>query len=155
MLLLYFLVWVIFNGAVTGEILLFGVGVALLIFGFVCKFMDYNWHKELLIYRRGGYFLWYILVLVVEIVRANIAVIRLIVSRRVVPEPVLVVFRTRLKTRMGRVILANSITLTPGTITVSLNGDELVVHCLDKSMSEGMDTSVFVTMLEKLERMGR
>ena len=48
-------------------------------------------------------------------------------------------------------MLANSITLTPGTITVSLEDDTLLVHCLDKTLSEGMEDSEFVKMLEKLE----
>ena len=48
-------------------------------------------------------------------------------------------------------IFANSITLTPGTITVSLKGDELVIHCLDKTMAEGMEDTVFERLLEKME----
>lgn len=154
MLLFFFLVWIIFNGAVTTEIVLFGVAIALLVFAFVCKFMDYSIRKELLLLRRSGYFLYYILVLIAEILRANLAVSRLVLSQREVVEPVIITFRTDLKSRMTRLILANSITLTPGTITVSLHGDRLVVHCLDKSMSEGMDDSVFVHMLRKMERMG-
>lgn len=154
MLLFFFLVWIIFNGAVTTEIVLFGVVIALLVFAFVCKFMDYSIRKELLLLRRSGYFLYYILVLIAEILRANLAVSRLVLSQREVVEPVIITFRTDLKSRMTRLILANSITLTPGTITVSLHGDRLVVHCLDKSMSEGMDDSVFVHMLRKMERMG-
>jgi multicomponent Na+:H+ antiporter subunit E len=50
-------------------------------------------------------------------------------------------------------MLADSITLTPGTITVSLEGNEYVVHCLDKELAEGINTSVFVTLLKRLERM--
>ena len=59
-----------------------------------------------------------------------------------------------LKTEMARVMLANSITLTPGTITVSLTDQELLVHCLDKSLAEGMEDSEFVKLLEKLEGVG-
>ena len=66
-------------------------------------------------------------------------------------EPVLVRVYTDLKTETARVILANSITLTPGTITVSLAGNELLVHCLDKSLSQGMEDSVFVQLLKKME----
>jgi multicomponent Na+:H+ antiporter subunit E len=70
---------------------------------------------------------------------------------REVVEPVVVEYRTRLKTGLGRVILANSITLTPGTITISLKGDKLVIHCLDQSMAEGMDDMIFEKLLEKME----
>ena len=66
-------------------------------------------------------------------------------------EPALVTFHTNLKTESARVLLANSITLTPGTITVSLDEDEYMVHCLDKSLGIGIDESVFVEMLTKME----
>ena len=61
---------------------------------------------------------------------------------------------TNLKSEVARVMLANSITLTPGTITVSLRGQELLVHCLDKSLAEGMENSEFVKLLEALEGEG-
>ncbi len=154
MLLLFFLVWIIFNGAITAEIVIFGAVIALFVFAFICKFMDYSIHKEIILYKKSGYFLRYVFTLIVEIVRANIAVIHLILSQREIVEPVMITFQTTLKSRISRVILANSITLTPGTITVSLQGDRLVVHCLDKSLAEGMEDSVFVKMLEKLERTG-
>lgn len=154
MLLLFFLVWIIFNGAVTAEIVAFGVVIALFVFAFICKFMDYSVKKEIVLVKRSGYFLYYVGTLITEIIRANLAVIRLILSQREEVEPILITFRTKLKSQTARVMLANSITLTPGTITVSLNGDRLVVHCLDKSLSEGMEDSVFEQMLEKLERIG-
>lgn len=154
MLLLFFLVWLIFNGAITAEIITFGVVIALLVFVFICKFMDYSIQKEILLIKKSGYFLYYVVTLVVEIVRANIAVIHLILSQREIVEPVMVTFRTTLKSKAARVLLANSITLTPGTITVSLRDDNLVVHCLDKSLAEGMEDSIFVKMLEKLEGIG-
>ena len=72
-------------------------------------------------------------------------------TRKEVVEPVLVKIHTNLKSEVARVMLANSITLTPGTITVSLRGQELLVHCLDKSLAEGMENSEFVKLLEALE----
>ena len=47
--------------------------------------------------------------------------------------------------------LANSITLTPGTITVSLEENRYVIHCLDKSFSEGLNESSFVRLLARME----
>lgn len=154
MFLLFFLVWLIFNGAVTLEIIIFGLVIALVMFGFICKFMDYSIHKEWIFIRKIGYFFKYVVTLVAEIIKANLAVIHLILTDREEVEPVIVRFHTSLKTDTAKMILANSITLTPGTITVSLKEDELVVHCLDKSLAEGMEDSIFVTMLEKLERTG-
>lgn len=56
---------------------------------------------------------------------------------------------------MAKVILANSITLTPGTITVSVEGDVFCVHCLDKELAEGIENSVFVQLLERMEALKR
>ncbi len=154
MFILFFLVWLIFNGAVTLEIVIFGVVIAAAVFAFVCKFMGHSIQKEILYYKKSGFFLRYVITLIVEIIRANLAVIHLILTDREVVDPVIVKFRTNLKTETAKMMLANSITLTPGTITVSLEEDELVVHCLDRSLSEGIGDSVFVEMLEKMERTG-
>ena len=154
MLLLFFIVWIIFNGAITTEICIFGVVVAFLMFGFVCKFMDYSWRKEKLLIQRSGYFLLYLGNLLIEIVRANVSVCHFVLSDRDEIHPVMVSFHTTLKSGLARVILTNSITLTPGTITVSLQGDEVIVHCLDRSLAEGMENSSFVKMLEHMERIG-
>ena len=151
MLLLFFLVWVVFNGRLTLEIALFGIAVSCAVFAFVCCFMDYSLKKELRFYRLMPAFAQYLYYLIREIVFANLSVSRMILTRRERMEPVLVHVHTDLKTETARVILANSITLTPGTITVSLTEDKLLVHCLDKSLSEGMEDSVFVRLLRKME----
>jgi len=151
MLLLFFLAWIVFNGRITLEIVLFGIAIALAVFAFVCRFMDFSIQREWNFYRRLPLFARYVFVLIREIITANLAVCRMILTRKEVMEPVLVRVHTDLKTETARVILANSITLTPGTITVSMTDQELLVHCLDKSLSEGMEDSVFVKLLEKIE----
>ena len=151
MLLLFFAVWLIFNGRITVEICLFGVAVCAAVFAFVCKFMDHSLQKELRFYRKLPLYGRYVILLVAEIIKANMTVCRMILTRKEIVEPVIVKVHTNLKTETARVLLANSITLTPGTITVSLTGQELLVHCLDKSLAEGMEDSEFVRLLEKLE----
>lgn len=155
MLVLFFLVWLILNGRITLEICVFGAVISAVLFYFICRFMDYSWEKEKYFWRivplSGAYF-W---VLVKEIVKANVCVLRMILSPRLVPEPMLVYFKTDLKTNMAKVILANSITLTPGTITVSVEGDVFCVHCLDKELAEGIENSVFVQLLERMEALKR
>ena len=151
MLLLFFLAWIIFNGRITVEIVAFGVVVAGAVFAFVCKFMDHSIQREIALYKKLPQFAGYVFTLIKEIVKANLAVCRLILTRKETMEPVLVRVHTNLKTETARVILANSITLTPGTITVSLTGQDLLVHCLDKSLSQGMEDSEFVRLLEKME----
>jgi len=151
MLLLFFIVWVVFNGRLTLEIALFGVAVAGAVFAFVCKFMGYSLQKELRFYKKIPSFCQYLYYLVKEIIVANITVSRMILTRKEQMEPVIVHVHTDLKTETARMMLANSITLTPGTITVALTENDLLVHCLDKSLSKGMEDSVFVRLLHKME----
>ena len=152
MYLLYFLLWVIFNGKITLEICLFGLVIAGAVFAFTCKFMDYSIEKEKKNIRKYGRFFQYVCVLVIEIVKANFQVIHMVLSEREEVEPALVRFWSDMKTSVGKAFLANAITLTPGTITVLLEDSEYVVHCLDESLAEGMDDSVFVKLLTELEK---
>lgn len=151
MLLIFFVAWIIFNGRITVEISLFGLAVAGLMFGFICKFMDYSIEKERALYKKVPLLGKYVVLLIREIVKANLVVCRMILTRREVMEPVIVKVPTNLQTETAKVILANSITLTPGTITVSLTDQELLVHCLDKTLAEGMEDSEFVKLLEQME----
>lgn len=152
MYLLYFCVWLIFAGSITMEICLFGLIIAAAIFIFTCKFMDYSVEKEKKVIKKAGQFLWYVIVLIKEILLANVQTIRLILSEKEEVKPVLVDFETDLTTEMGKVLLANSITLTPGTITVEVDESGYLVHCLDESLAGGMEESEFVRLIRKLEK---
>ncbi len=151
MFLLYFFLWIIFHGRVTLEICLFGLVIAGALLWFSCKFVDYSLAKELRVYKNGFLFLRYCKLLVTEIVKANLHAMHMILTQREEIEPVLVSFYTDLKSQAGKAMLANAITLTPGTITVTLEGDEYTVHCLDESMAEGIEESAFVTYIRKFE----
>ena len=78
---------------------------------------------------------------------------KMILDKNFEPQPQLVHFESGLKETRHRVVLADSITLTPGTITVSVEDDRFCVHCLDKELAEGMETSVFVKLLKEMEDM--
>ncbi|WP_236889911.1 Na+/H+ antiporter subunit E [Desulfoluna limicola] len=84
-------------------------------------------------------FVLYMPWLIKEIVLANIHVLKLVFHPRLHEKinPQLIEFRSRMKDDMGLVTFANSITLTPGTITVSLSifGD-YVVHAIDDASAE-------------------
>lgn len=151
MFLLYFILWLIFVSMITVESCIFGVVIAALMFAFTCRFMDHSIAKEFRLYRGLFGMLRYVYVLILEIVKANVAVIHMILSEEEELKPALVSFRSDLKTPLGRVFMANAITLTPGTITVSLEDADYVVHCLDENLADGMDTSVFSEMLTEME----
>ena len=66
-----------------------------------------------------------------ELVKSNIKMASIVLSPSLPIQPGIVKVRTRLKSRMGRLMLANSITLTPGTLTVELKGEWIYVHCVN------------------------
>lgn len=79
-----------------------------------------------------SYSLW----LAKEIVEANIEVTRLILDSKLPIHPRLIRLKANQKTELGRVILANSITLTPGTVSVDMHGDRIWVHALSYEDAE-------------------
>lgn len=152
MYLIYFLLWVIFNGKITLEIVIFGLIIAAALLFFTCRFADYSLYKEKKLLQNILRILQYMFILTIEIVKANGAVIKLILSEEEEPEPALVTFQTDLKGVMIKSFLANAITLTPGTITVLLEDNTYTVHCLDEEMALGMDSSVIVDILRDIEQ---
>lgn len=75
-------------------------------------------------------FAGYCVQLVRDIVAAAIVVAEKVLDPRMPIEPVLIVHRAKFDREVSRVALANSITLTPGTLTVDVQGDEFYIHCL-------------------------
>jgi len=73
-----------------------------------------------------SYFVW----LICQIVQSNLQVAYIVLHPKLPIEPGLLRFRTRLQSRVGHILLANSITLTPGTITVDLTEGTYLVHAL-------------------------
>ena len=153
MFILYFALWVVLNGRWTTEIGAFGVAFAAIAYLFTCKFMGYSLSLDFALLKRAPHAIRYVTVLFIEIVKANLAVMRMVLDRGFEPQPHLVQFDVNLKKERHRVALANSITLTPGTITVNLDENHYVVHCLDTSMIDGLDHGDMVVMLEEMERL--
>ena len=147
-----FVLWLILNGRVTAEICVFGAVFSLLITWFSSAFLkstDTGRPKHSIRY----YLLLmvYLFVLLWEVIRANTQVFRICLARRLSFEPSLVYFNPGLKETSSRVLLANSITLTPGTITVRTSDGRFCVHCLDRSLGEGIEDCRFVRLLRRME----
>ena len=150
MFLVLLFIWLIFAGSLTVSSLLSGVAVSALLTLFCTRFMGYRTGRFLASLGKAGRFFAYLAFLIKEIFVSNIAVLKLI-YRGKEPEPRLVRFKSGLKTEGGNVLVANSITLTPGTFTVSLEGDNLTVHALDKSLAEGIEDCAFIQKARELE----
>ncbi len=151
MFIAYFLLFVLFNGKLTLEIALFGVVFAAALYAFSCKYLGYSFKKDFAMVRGAADGIRYLMMLAWEIVKANLTVIRMILTPGFEPKPKLVQFRSGLRDEGHRVALADSITLTPGTITCELNEDLFTVHCLDTEQYEGIDNTCFEQALSRIE----
>jgi len=151
MFICFFALWVVLNGKWTTEIGVFGLVFAALAYAFTWKYMGYSPKVDLALVMRVPSALRYGVNLLVEIVKANLVVCKMILKPDYVPEPQLVQFDVDLKKNRHLVALANSITLTPGTITVDLHDNHFLVHALDASLVDGLDDGGFVQQLMKME----
>lgn len=151
MYLLLFFFWIILNGRLTVEIVVLGLIFAAMVYAFVWKFMGLTWEREKSFWKHFIWGIQYIAILLKEIAVANLVVLKIVLSPKKKVHPVIVSFDAPLKNHILQAILADSITLTPGTITVRLYEEKFEVHCLDESMAEGINDSIFVKMLKKWE----
>lgn len=78
--------------------------------------------------KRIIFFILYIFVLFIEIVKANFDVAYRVIHPKMPIKPGIIIIKTELKQDIAKMILANSITLTPGTFTLDIKGDELLIH---------------------------
>ena len=83
--------------------------------------------------------------------KANVAIIRIVLSPHMEITPCLVPVKTDLKSAGARAALANAITLTPGTITVDVKDDVLWVHALTAEMAEGLKDWHVARQLARIE----
>ena len=143
-------VWLLLSGHYTPLLLGFGVGSSVLVV-LIAMRMDVVDHEGVPLYttpRVLAYIPW----LLLEILRANINVARIILDRRLPISPIMVHFQASQKTDLGRVIYANSITLTPGTITTGVEGSELEIHALTWADVDGREEDEMDRRVTRLER---
>lgn len=149
---LYTLYWVILSEKCNLQTIIIGIIVCFSIAFLNSKFAKISCvNNAKLILKRAKYLTVYTLVLLKEIVIANIEVAKTVLSPKMNISPCMVSITTKLKTDFYKTLLANSITLTPGTITVALEGNTLTIHCLKKDYIEGLVNSKFEEILLKVE----
>lgn len=120
--------WLLLSGHYEPMILAFGALSSLLV-TYLAWRMDRqdNYSFRLILNPRlVFYWAW----LIKEILKANLHVVRIILTPSLPISPIMVPFRACMKGDLARMIYANSITLTPGTITTGTEGDILRVHAL-------------------------
>jgi multicomponent Na+:H+ antiporter subunit E len=122
-----FLFWVLLNGSLADDVLVVGLiaafVIALLFRDGLAVFSELRANP-----RTWVTALRYVFFFLKELVKSNINVARIVLSPALPLNPGIVKVRTKLKSRVGRLLLANSITLTPGTLTVEMDGEWLYIH---------------------------
>jgi multicomponent Na+:H+ antiporter subunit E len=84
------------------------------------------------------------------LIKSNLDVARRVITPSLPINPGIVEVKTRLKSKMGRMILANSITLTPGTLTIDILEDTLYIHWIDVKTEDTREaTEQIVRKFEK------
>lgn len=96
----------------------------------------------------GCRFLLYVIWLIFSIIQANLQVAYLVLHPKMPIQPGLLRFKTRLRSGVGHIVLANSITLTPGTITVDFKEGTYLIHAL---VPEAAKSLLEARMQNKLE----
>ena len=150
MFVLLFLFWILINGKVTLEIAIIGLILCAAVYLFACVFLRFSFKKDLIFVKSLGLMIVYLVLLVIEVVKSNLNIITLIWSHKT-PEPKIAHFKVQLKSNFLRVLFANAITLTPGTITIDLEENNYTVHALRYEYIDGIEESRLLKILQKME----
>ena len=129
------LIWLIANGTLAPDTVIAGAVIsaviALLFAAFSQVYSVIRWSPRV-IYN----YLLYLGVFLYELVKANLNVMRYVYSPHIDIHPGIVEIKTSLRSPMGRLALANSITLTPGTLVVDMRGDSLFIHWINVTATD-------------------
>jgi len=127
---LLFLVWLAFTSTLQIQEVLVGAFTAMLVALFTVKFFDcctFSFLSPVRFYN----IIKYIIVFIIEMIKANFDVARRVISPSLPINPGIVKIKTKLKTNYAKMVLANSITLTPGTLSIDIIDDYLYIHWID------------------------
>lgn len=129
--------WVCWSGYFTASLLFYGALSCAVVVGLSHRIGIVN--PESLPFRLMPRGLFYIPWLLREIVKSNLDVARIILDPRLPIQPQLMRCPAPQRGEVAQVIYANSITLTPGTITLDLDDGELLIHSLAPQFAEGVE----------------
>ena len=146
------LLWVILNGKITLEVILVGLVLTAAAGILMRIFYGYTVRRDFLFLKKIPLILVYFGILVAQILKSSLIMLRILLHRTENIDPYLVTFDSGLQTDLGRFLLANSITLTPGTITIQTEGSVFTVHCLERTMLDTDLDGLFIRWIRKIEK---
>lgn len=138
---LFYAFWILLSGFFTPFLLGAGAAVSLAVVWFAHRMevADREGHPAHLGLSALGYWPW----LAKEILKSALDVSKVILDPRLPASPTVVRFKPRQKSSVGLVTHANSITLTPGTLSIEVGPDQFVVHGLTReSAGAAMDSEM-------------
>ncbi|MBN2460029.1 MAG: Na+/H+ antiporter subunit E [Candidatus Cloacimonetes bacterium] len=151
LLLLYlflFIIWMMLTGLETSELL--AGAIVCLVLSLLMPGGARVLSSVKLSPRAIFYLLMYIITFLFELVKSNLDVARRVLNPDLPINPGVVKVRTKLRSKLGRLILANSITLTPGTLTVETRDDYFYIHWIDVTAGDINEaTDAIVSRFEK------
>ena len=124
-----FLVWILLAGISPPELLL-GVAISIILALLIAKYTDISigWKTPVQIVL---FIVLYMPVFLYELVKSNIDVLFRVLNPKLPINPGFVKVKSEIKGKFGKLILANSITLTPGTISIDADDEGIFVHWID------------------------
>lgn len=138
LLIVLILLWWVLSGYTKPLLLSFGAASILFTVWLThrMKVLDEESHPMHI----GMPLLRYWLYLLGQIIQSNVQMVKIILSPSADIDPRLVHVRSQQRSGLGRVVLGNSITLTPGTVTVDIHGDEFEVHALNGAIAADVES---------------
>lgn len=135
--LFLFAIWLLLSGHYTPLLLVLGVASTLFIVAIALRvaLVDREIHHVLLKPSALLYWLW----LGKEIIKSSVDVTRRILDPRLPISPKVIKVRAGQRTDLGRVTYANSITLVPGTVSMDVDGDTIIVHALTRESADDLE----------------
>lgn len=145
------LLWIIYNERFNLEVVLIGSIVCGLLYLFMRKFMNYSFRRDMKFFMNIPKYMTFLGIVIKEILKANIEVLKEILLFKKEIKPVIVEFESPLKKKHMQVALANCITLTPGTYTLKLVNGVFMVYGLSEKSVKNIENSIYVQKLKELE----
>ncbi len=150
LLLFLFLMWIVLLGGISAEILLTGALAAGAVWFLTLRALRLSPGWDFRLFLRLPRIAVFLFLLWKEVLLSALRVMRLIWSPRR-PVSAEAEFDPEISTLPGRVLLADAITLTPGTITVEAGEDRFLVHCLEKTAAGSLPPARITRMIQRLE----
>jgi multicomponent Na+:H+ antiporter subunit E len=147
-----FATWLLLSGHFEPQLLVLGALSCAAVVAIVRRMevLDHEGHPVHLTPHVFPYWFW----LGWEIVKANWDVARRVLDPRLPVSPTLVRVKASQKSELGQMIYANSITLTPGTISVDVGGGEILVHSLTREGADALEAGEMDRRCAALEGTG-